>query len=71
VTALWSASRTDQIACLSDLCSKDQVAQGNYVAQVRGGRWEGSEAWNGFTAALRHVTVTERVLEIKCLCPSG
>jgi hypothetical protein len=33
ITSLWSASRADQIACLSDLCTSDQKADGNYVVQ--------------------------------------
>ena len=49
LTSLWSAERADQVACLSDLCRTDQVAQGNYVVQ----RVEGY----GFASA--DVTVTE------------
>ena len=33
LTSLWSASRADQVACLSDLCRTDQVADGSYVVQ--------------------------------------
>jgi hypothetical protein len=33
ITSLWSATRQDQIACLSALCSQDQVADGNYTTQ--------------------------------------
>lgn len=33
LTALWSAERADQVACLSDLCASDQVSQGDYITQ--------------------------------------
>lgn len=33
VNALWSASRTDQVACVSASCAHDQVADGAYVTQ--------------------------------------
>ena len=34
IGSLWSASRTDQVACLSQLCYGDQMSNGNYVNQV-------------------------------------
>jgi hypothetical protein len=33
VTSLWSATRQDQVACLSQLCGQDQVSDGNYTSQ--------------------------------------
>jgi hypothetical protein len=37
LTALWSASRAEQVACLSALCASDQVADGQYApARVEG-----------------------------------
>ena len=32
LTALWSAQRAEQVACLSAACAQDQVANGAYVA---------------------------------------
>jgi len=31
LTALWSSQRSEQVACLSDLCANDQVADGAYA----------------------------------------
>ena len=33
LSSLWSASRADQVACLSPLCASDQVLNGDYVTQ--------------------------------------
>jgi len=33
LTSLWSAERSDQVACLSALCAQDQVADGAYTTQ--------------------------------------
>ncbi len=55
VVALWSATRSDQLACVSQLCFSDQVADGNYTQQR-------TEGWaiqaGGASAAADHVLVS-------------
>ena len=57
VTALWSASRAEQVACLSAECSHDQVADGAYVAQrVEGYAVADAGGGPGTSACLNNAT---------------
>lgn len=57
ITALWSASRADQVACLSAVCSHDQVANGAYVAQRVEGYAVASLGAGATSACLNNATV--------------
>lgn len=56
ITALWSSSRLDQIACLSAVCSSDQAPNGAYVAQRVEGYAVASLAQGATSACLNNAT---------------
>jgi hypothetical protein len=56
LTSLWSAERSDQVVCLSPLCTSDQQPNGNYDTQ----RIEGY----GFTTASESVLVAGKAYSL-------